>query len=133
MRIHECKDDAVENTYQQLAQLIKAMAHPARLRILDLLTFGEACVCHLTTVMDLRQPYVSQQLMVLRERGLVSDRREGTTVYYALPDARVAGVLSLARDVLSGQGVEVRAPTAPTGPVDGCPCPRCVEAMQLGA
>ena len=45
--------------YDQQAALFKALAHPARLRILDLLAQDEACVCHLTAALGQRQPYVS--------------------------------------------------------------------------
>ena len=63
--------------YRVQADLIKAMAHPTRLHLLDILAQGEACVCHLTTILGQRQPYVSQHLMVLREAGLVTDRKDG--------------------------------------------------------
>lgn len=60
----------------------------ARLRILDLLRRGEAGVCHLQAALGVPQPYVSQQSRVLREAGLVSQRREGLYIYYRLADAR---------------------------------------------
>ncbi len=50
-----------------LALVTRAIAHPGRLRILEILGQGEACVCHLTHALGARQPYVSQQLMRLRE------------------------------------------------------------------
>ena len=67
--------------YQELAKITKAIAHPTRLRILEILGQGEACVCHMTHLLGQRQPYISQQLMTLREAGLVRDRKDGVMVY----------------------------------------------------
>ena len=109
--------------YGQQAALFKALSHPARLRILELLAQEEACVCHLTAALGQRQPYVSQQLMVLREAGLVMTREDGLLVYYRLRDERSEGV----RDLLTAARVALGLPApAPTPrPVPGCPCPRC--------
>jgi len=111
--------------YDKQADLLRALGHPVRLRILDLLAHGEACVCHLTTLLRQRQPYVSQQLMLLRESGLVLDRREGTVIYYRLADEHIGAIIALTRAVLQAQGVEVPAAPAPAGPLAGCPCPKC--------
>jgi DNA-binding transcriptional ArsR family regulator len=111
--------------YEKQAELIKALAHPVRLRILELLTAQEACVCHLTTVLRQRQPYVSQQLMLLREAGLVLDRKESTIVYYRLADQQIEAMIALTRAILQAQGVVVEAPPIPVSPVAGCPCPKC--------
>jgi len=113
------------NPYREQARLVKAMAHPTRLHILDILSRGEACVCHLTTILKQRQPNTSQHLMVLREAGLVRDRRDGVVVYYRLADDRTAQVIALTREMLRSRGFEVEFPLIPTSPVKGCPCPRC--------
>jgi len=102
------------DSYHQAARLLRLLSHPARLRILDELRRDEACVCHLQAVLSRPQAYVSQQLRVLREAGVVTDRKEGLNVYYRLTDPRVAEVLT---DVLGPAGER----TAPAG----CPCPRC--------
>jgi ArsR family transcriptional regulator len=68
-----------------LAAALKAVADPARLRILSLLQAqpdGEACVCHLTGPLGLGQPTVSHHLKVLRRAGLVSSEKQGTWVHY---------------------------------------------------
>jgi len=106
--------------YKQQTALFKALAHPARLRILDLLAQGEVCVCHLTAVLGKRQPYVSQQLMILREAGLVTDRKDGLMVYYRLRDGGVRDLLAAGRAALG-----LPAPALPPQPVPGCPCPHC--------
>ena len=113
------------DSYRVQADLIKAMAHPTRLQLLDILAQGEACVCHLTTILGQRQPYVSQHLMVLREAGLVADRKDGVMVYYRLADGRLPAIQALVREMLAGMGRPVPVPQVPTAPVPGCPCPRC--------
>jgi ArsR family transcriptional regulator len=101
-------------THSEAARLFHILSHQARLRILDELRKDEACVCHLQTVLERPQVYVSQQLRVLREEDLVTDRREGTLVYYRLADPGVERLLS---DVLGPPGVRTNVPE--------CPCPRC--------
>ena len=117
--------------YQTLAALHRALAHPVRLRLLDLLVRREACVCHLTAVLGLRQPYVSQQLAALRDAGLVVARRDGTLVYYRLKDARLAGLLALGLSLIraAAPGTVSRPPVG-DGPVSGCVCPACVAAAR---
>jgi ArsR family transcriptional regulator len=69
----------------QLAARLKALAHPARLRILSLISAqgdGEACVCHLTGPLGLTQPTVSHHLKVLHEAGLVEREQRGTWAHY---------------------------------------------------
>ena len=69
------------DTYHDKAKLLKLLAHPMRLQILDLVRRSDECVCHLSAVLDKPQPYVSQQLAILREAGLIVDRKEGTNVF----------------------------------------------------
>ncbi|MCI0711752.1 MAG: metalloregulator ArsR/SmtB family transcription factor [Chloroflexi bacterium] len=102
--------------YHQTATLFKALAHPTRLHILDLLRGGEICVCHIERAIGKRQAYISQQLMCLREAKLVDSRREGLMVYYRIADGRVAMVL----DTVLGEPVARRNEI-----LDDCPCPRC--------
>ena len=113
------------NAYTLQASAVKALAHPTRLRILDILAHEEACVCHLTAVLRQRQPYVSQQLMILREAGLVTDRRDGVMVYYRLADPATAEAVAATRALLRVTGQDVDFPPVPHEPVEGCPCPHC--------
>ncbi len=103
-----------DDLYRTVAGLCSLLSHPARLRILDELRRGEACVCHLQAVLGQPQPYISQQLRVLRDAGVVTDRREGNNIYYQLADERV---IRLLEESLGQAGAATR-PTA-------CPCPRC--------
>ena len=70
------------------AKLFHALSDQTRLSILQRLRFGERCVCDLTDALDAAQSRLSFHLKVLKEAGLVSDRREGRWMYYTLnPDA----------------------------------------------
>lgn len=75
--------------YPQLAKQLKLLAHPERLHILDALRRGSECVCHLEALLAKPQPYVSQQLRVLREAGVIQDEKDGLNVYYRLVDNTV--------------------------------------------
>ena len=79
-----------------LAPLFKALAHPKRLAILEALRDGERCVCELEEALHLRQAYVSQQLTVLREAGLVCYRKDGWNVYYRIGRPEVYTLLEMA-------------------------------------
>jgi ArsR family transcriptional regulator len=67
--------------------LLAAFAEPTRLRLLALIAGGETCVCDLVSALRLPQPTVSRHLSVLRRAGLVSARRQGTWMWYALAPA----------------------------------------------
>lgn len=79
------------------AELFKALSHPARIRMLELLRAGEKTVSELQTALDMEASSVSQQLAVLRGRQLVETRKEGTSVYYRVSDPRVFDLLDTAR------------------------------------
>jgi DNA-binding transcriptional ArsR family regulator len=108
------------NQHRQSAQLLRAIAHPARLRLLCALRDGEECVCHLTTLLRQRQAYVSQQLMFLRQAGLIEDRKDGLRVYYRIKDARVFDVVDAANAIAGVRNVMTEAQV-----LEACPCPKC--------
>ena len=84
------------------AEFFRAMAHPARIRILEVLSqHREQSVQALQFRLALDQPIVSQQLAKLRAHGIVTSRKQGTTVLYALADPRVAELLKVAKDILN--------------------------------
>ena len=72
--------------YIDLSNRIKLLAHPERLRILDALRRDAECVCHLETLLGKPQPYVSQQLRILRDAGVIADEKQGQNVFYRLND-----------------------------------------------
>ncbi len=105
--------------YENRAQLLKVLNHPARLAILDLLRDGEHCVCHLEAYLGLRQSYISQQLAVLREAGFVQDRRDGWNIFYRVRDVRIYAILDAVQQMLGETDVPRIHPAAQ------CPCPTC--------
>src|SRR5512138_1755535 len=96
-------DPSVETQpYEAQAQLLKVLTHPARLAILSILRDGEHCVCHMEAHLGFRQAYISQQLAVLREAGLIQDRRDGWNIFYRVSDPRVYSILDAVRMVVGG-------------------------------
>jgi len=93
--------------YRLKAEFFKTLGHPARIRVLELLSSGERSVAALQQDIGIESSHLSQQLAVLRRAGLVRTRKQGTQVFYALAAPEVADLLALARhvltDVLSGQ------------------------------
>ncbi|MEZ4636595.1 MAG: metalloregulator ArsR/SmtB family transcription factor [Caldilineaceae bacterium] len=83
--------DAVYNRH---AERFKLLAHAERLRILDILRKDAECVCHLEAVMGKPQPYISQQLRILREAGVIADERDGSNVFYRLVDEELRQILN---------------------------------------
>ena len=75
-----------------LTRRFKALSDPHRLRILDRLRGGERCVCKLTDVLDAGQSLLSFHLKTLKDAGLVTDRRDGRWMHYALNPEAVAEV-----------------------------------------
>jgi DNA-binding transcriptional ArsR family regulator len=88
--------------YQAKAELFKTLGHPARIRLLELLSEGERSVSELLPDVGLESSHLSQQLGVLRRAGLVTTRKQGTAVYYALAAEDVAALLAVARKILTG-------------------------------
>lgn len=90
------------------AELFKALAHPARIRALEVLAGGERSVSDLQPDVGIESAHLSQQLGILRRAGLVSTRREGTTVIYAIKDPRLVDLLAAARTLLISGLAETR-------------------------
>ncbi|GAB5493988.1 MAG: metalloregulator ArsR/SmtB family transcription factor [Phototrophicaceae bacterium] len=108
------------NRYENTGSKLKVMGHPVRLQILDMLRLGESCVCHIEQALDKRQAYVSQQLMTLRDAGLVESRKDGLQVYYRLADEQVTDLLALLLGSQTNDGLEL---------LDDCSCPSCSTVL----
>jgi DNA-binding transcriptional ArsR family regulator len=83
------------------AQFFRALAHPTRIRMLEILVRGGRTVQELQEALTLDQPVVSQQLAVLRNQGIVSAQKEGSSVRYTLRDPLVGALLDLARRIFN--------------------------------
>jgi ArsR family transcriptional regulator len=116
--------------YEPQTRLFKTLMHPARLAILDILRDGEECVCHMEAALGYRQAYISQQLMVLRDAGLVQDRREGWNIFYRVTKPEVFAVIDAAQDVV---GKARRAARRRHSVVEACPCPKCSPVAEAAA
>lgn len=90
--------------YEMEADSIKALAHPKRLQIVDLLSDGsERTVSELQAETRVSQSNVSQNLAILRYAGLLNARRDGNNIYYSVSDPRVLKAVTLLRAVLDRQ------------------------------
>jgi ArsR family transcriptional regulator len=87
--------------YQAKAEFFKTLGHPARIRVLELLAEREHSVAELLADVAIEATSLSQQLAVLRRAGLVSTRKEGSSVIYSLTSPRVAELLLVARGILT--------------------------------
>jgi DNA-binding transcriptional ArsR family regulator len=102
--------------YETKSDIFQMLSHPVRLQILDELRRREACVCHLQAVTGRPQAYISQQLRILREAGLVMDEKDGQNVYYHLRDKTVRELL---KETMGEPGKPV--------PLQNCNCPFCMK------
>lgn len=92
-----------EELYERKAELCRTFADPRRLMILEELRQGERAVGDLARRIGVRQATASRHLSVLRERGAVRSRREGTSVYYSLTDERIGQACQLVHAILLAQ------------------------------
>ena len=114
----------MEDSFKTQSETFKLLSHPVRLKILEILRHDDACVCHINAILDLRQAYVSQQLAVLREGGIIEDRKCGWNVYYSVADRRIYEIMDMVMTLIDPDGNLYRDPLIL--PAD-CPCPRCNE------
>lgn len=90
-------DEAVD-----LAEMFRLLGDPTRVRILfALLEAGELCVCDIAAVVDTTETKVSQAMRLLRNAGVVRNRRDGRNIFYRLDDAHVRMLLDLSREHLA--------------------------------
>ena len=89
--------------YKLQAKTAKALAHPTRIAILDMLRRGERCVCEMEPELGASQANISQHLAVLRESNLVATRRDGMRMMYRATDERVFRVLDLMGSIAHDQ------------------------------
>ena len=82
------------------ADMCKVFTNPARIRILNLLREGETSVGNLAAALGLAQPTVSKHLIAMRDRAVLTSRKEGATVYYRVANPKVLGAFDLIREAL---------------------------------
>lgn len=92
--------------YQVKADFFKTLAHPARIRVLELLRDGERSVGDLIPQVGLEASHLSQQLGILRRANILKSRKEGSTVFYSVTDTRIFELLEVAKAILTGSLAE---------------------------
>jgi ArsR family transcriptional regulator len=97
-----------QRVVEEMAGTFSAMGHPTRLRILALLRDGERDPSQLASLLEVAPSGISQHLALLRAHHLVTARREGAHLHYALRDGRIAELLDRALDLLAGDVAEAR-------------------------
>ena len=112
------KKETGSQRYQEQSHLFKALSHPARIAILEILRNGEECVCHLVAILGFRQSTISQQLGVLRKAGLVEDRRDSWNVYYRVVRPEINSILDTVKAMTGSRSMIALNPK-------NCACPRC--------
>ena len=95
------RPDDAERIRQVKAEFFKALAHPLRIRILELLRDGPLSVGQLLEATGAPGSSVSQQLSVLRRRSILAAERRGTTIIYSVPDPDLFALLDVARRIVS--------------------------------
>ena len=88
--------------YKLKAEFFRTLGHPARIRALELLSEREWSVSELVPEVGLEASHLSQQLGVLRRAGLVTTRKQGNTVFYAVASPEIVTLLAVARSILTG-------------------------------
>lgn len=91
------------------ADLFRVLAHPARIRIIELLRDGARSVSDLQDHLEINSSGTSQHLGALRKQGVLEGRRSGTNVYYSVKDPRVFQLLETARQILSSHYKDAHA------------------------
>jgi DNA-binding transcriptional ArsR family regulator len=82
------------------AEIFKALSHPVRIAILNLLRGGERCVCEFIPALEIEQPNVSRHLAVLKREGIITSRKDGLKVIYKVTDPRVFELLDLSNMII---------------------------------
>lgn len=98
------------------AKVLKAMAHPSRLFILEVLEAGERCVCDLTEMIGSDVSTVSKHLSVLKQAGIVADQKRGNQVFYQLRVPCILNFFGCIETVLQSQARDHAATLSVVGP-----------------
>ncbi|HUI89392.1 MAG TPA: metalloregulator ArsR/SmtB family transcription factor [Anaerolineales bacterium] len=112
--------------YQLESELLKALSHPTRLAVLEILRDGEQCVCHMEAMLNQRQAYISQQLMILKQAGLVESRRDGLNLYYRVIKPAIYTVLDALPSVTGVTPKPIQHKHS-----KACPCPKCNAPQKI--
>jgi len=121
--IIEKKTKTIDN---HTSAILKVLSAAPRRKIIELLKDGEHCVCHMEAFLGYRQAYLSQQLKVLKDSGIIVDRREGWNVYYRVVDPRIFSLLENVYQFSGQEMVEIKPHK------NACSCPKCNPTQKVG-
>jgi DNA-binding transcriptional ArsR family regulator len=117
-----------KHSTRSIADYLKVLGSPIRVQILFGIGYGEACVCHLESLLKKRQAYISQHLMVLRDAGILETRRDGKYIYYRVADKGIFDLIRSAAEILN-----IAADSLPelseSETLTQCECPNCQPSM----
>ncbi|HUY85989.1 MAG TPA: metalloregulator ArsR/SmtB family transcription factor [Acidimicrobiales bacterium] len=94
--------------YQIKAEFFKTLAHPARIRILEVLRQGEQAVSELIPAIEIEASHLSQQLGVMRRANLIQARKEGSSVYYSVANTEIFELLEVAKKIITSSLTETK-------------------------
>ena len=116
---------STENSEDQIANILKALGQPVRIQIVLIIGEQDACVCHLETILGMRQARISQHLMALRKAGIVTTNREGRHIYYQLENPKILDVIY---QFAEAAYIDVEPLKSLAQQTDlNCICPRCAK------
>lgn len=91
----------MEKIYIDTAKILKAVAEPKRLKIVDMLSCGELCACKILEAFHITQPTLSHDMKLLVDAGLVKDRREGKNIYYSLNQENIGALQMVLKNIFT--------------------------------
>jgi DNA-binding transcriptional ArsR family regulator len=94
---------------QLVANIFKALAHPTRVQIIKLLKDGPLCVCHILPQLDSEQSNTSQHLAVLRNQGILENKKDGSMVIYKIKSLEVLEMINFAEKIILSQIEETKS------------------------
>jgi DNA-binding transcriptional ArsR family regulator len=100
----------VDNSLDRAADLLRALGHPVRVRVIEILAEQETCFCNMQAMLSLEQSSLSQHLQVLRRMGLVASRKADSQTIYRLTNPHLPAVLLAARKATASSEL-LAAPT----------------------
>lgn len=113
---------------KKIGHLLRTLGQPIRLQILLAIGEDESCVCHLESLLDQRQPYISQHLMALRKAKILTTRRDGRFIYYRLRDPKILNLVNTAGEIIGPPGI-IEDLGKKFRKSQACECPKCEPAL----
>ncbi|MBN2045170.1 MAG: helix-turn-helix transcriptional regulator [Anaerolineales bacterium] len=120
----------ITSVEKRMANILKVLGSPFRVRLLFTIGHSEACVCHLEAVLKKRQAYISQHLMVLRDADILKTRRDGKYIFYRIADDSIFELLEIAA-AIQKISPEMLPKINEPGTQANCACPKCEPENSL--